>query len=156
MIAQFAKSKENVQRSNGFANLLSSQRNDSQPRFNRHTHRQGYGVSNSIDFINHTPISNHRVTSDGGTFLMKEPTKQQRRLGTADSGHGRQYLVTEYNQKMKDPHFTKTFSNNLSEHPKAYSFQKTEINHLLNAQERSKFVMRPSNYTFRLMRENYL
>ena len=72
MFSQQAKEK---QKSNGFGNLMSLESNTNLPRFNRHKNRQGYGISNSIDFISHSPISNFRVTSDGGTFLMKEPSR---------------------------------------------------------------------------------
>ena len=43
---------------------------------NRHATRQNRGVSNSIDFVNHSPVSRHRITTDGGTFPINDSTKQ--------------------------------------------------------------------------------
>ena len=123
---------------------------------NRHRSRQSYGVSNSIDFITHSPISHHRLTADGGFFPINDTSVHQRCMGTAESGHGRQYLVTDFTKRIKEPHFSKRFNEGLQKNPKAYSFQKTEFTSILNSGERDKFVMRPSNHTFRVMRENYL
>jgi len=74
---------------------------------NRHSSRND-GVSQSIDFVFHTEIKGARLASDGGACSIGSPGLSQRatkRLGTAEFGHGRQFLITDFTKHIKNPHF---------------------------------------------------
>ena len=49
-------------------------------------------MAHSIDFINHTEVRGPRQASDGGFFQMGysgQSAKAVKRLGTAETGHGK-------------------------------------------------------------------
>ena len=76
-------------------------------RANRHLSRND-GINHSVDFISHAEVRGPRISSDGGFFQMGYSGQSQRavkRLGTAESGHGRQFLITDFAKNQKDPHF---------------------------------------------------
>ena len=75
----------------------------------RHATRAA-GVSQSIDFVFHSPVALVRQRGDGGSFPTVDWSNQQRRLGTAQTGHGRHFLVSEFIKKANDPHFTEAFA----------------------------------------------
>ena len=122
---------------------------------NRHASRTG-GTSNSIDIVFHTEIKGPRQASDGGIFSIgsggqsKQATK---RLGTAESGHGRQFLITDFQKKIKDPHFQKDFGNNMQKLPTAFAFKKSEFSDINNSSTQTKNVIRPSDHIFNVIRQ---
>ena len=78
---------------------------------NKHASRNN-GVSVSIDFINHTEVKGPRLAADGGVFPVGHAglsSNAVRRLGTAESGHGRQFLITDFSKNIKNPHFSKAY-----------------------------------------------
>lgn len=79
---------------------------------NRHISRND-GSKPSIDFIYHTSLKGPRQASDGGIFPTHKGGRSANaphRLGTAESGHGRQFLVTDFSKNVKNPHFSKDWA----------------------------------------------
>jgi hypothetical protein len=54
--------------------------------------------SQPVDFVTHACVSKFRETSDGGMFPTKQVTTSK--LGTAETGHGKIYLVSDYVEKL--------------------------------------------------------
>ena len=70
---------------------------------NRHTSRNGGGDESnpSIDFVFHTAVHGPRQASDGGFFqqgFSGQSPMATKRLGTAESGHGRQFLISDFQE----------------------------------------------------------
>ena len=79
------------------------------------------------------PISVFRERTDGGTFPTTTVSQQQRRMGTAVTGHGRLYLVTDFVEKIKDPHFVESYDRDIKKYPKSYALKKSDFSTLMNA-----------------------
>ena len=119
---------------------------------NRHSTRSN--VSKSIDFVFHSPISTYRQRADGGIFPTSEVSSQQRRLGTASNGHGRQYLVSDFIRKANASHFSKGFAQKF-ETPKAFNVKKTEFTSHIEEMGQTYRMIRPNVHTMRAMQENF-
>ena len=52
-------------------------------------------------------------------------------MGTASSGHGRQYLVSEFVRKANDAHYMEAFAKQ-NNTPKAFNVKKTEFSSLID------------------------
>lgn len=118
---------------------------------NRHFSRNN-GCSHSIDFINHTEVRDARAASDGGFFTACELGRSAtaaKRLGTAERGHGRQFLVTDFVKNQKNPHFNARYEKlNLG----VFSMKRSEFSDISNAVGATKHVIRPSDHTFNQLR----
>ena len=64
----------------------------------------------------HTELKGTKLASDGGSFpvgasgLSRNAVK---RLGTAESGHGRQFLITDFQKNVKNPHFSDNYDSTM-------------------------------------------
>ena len=118
---------------------------------NRHMSRND-GVSHSIDFVNHTEVRGPREASDGGFFQVGysgQSARAVKRLGTAEFGHGRQFLITDFVKNQKDPHFNARYE---GVRPRAFSLKRSEFSDINNSVNATQAVIRPSEYTFKQMR----
>ena len=52
-------------------------------------------------------------------------------MGTATSGHGRQYLVSDFVRKANDAHYMDAFAKK-NDTPKAFNVKKTEFSSLID------------------------
>ena len=112
-------------------------------------------MAKSIDLVFHTPVSPARLLGDGsGQFPTMDFSNHQRRLGTASSGHGRQYLVSDFIKRANDPHYTESFKQKLQT-PKAFNVKKTEFTTLIESMGHTSRITRPSVHTQRAMQENF-
>ena len=75
-------------------------------------------------------------------------------MGTASSGHGRHYLVSEFIRKANDAHFDKQFAIK-NETPKAFNVKRSEFTPLVESMTETTRLIRPNNYTIRAMQENF-
>ena len=50
-----------------------------------------------------------------------------RRLGTADKGHNRQYLISDYLHKVDLPHFSGEYVKSLEQNKKEYHIHRNEL-----------------------------
>lgn len=77
---QIAKSQNrNNQKNLTFGNILGNESLLDSSKLNilnRHETRQNRGLSNSINFISHSPVTRHRITTEGGIFPMNDSTRQ--------------------------------------------------------------------------------
>ena len=104
-------------------------------RANRHESRNN-GLSHSIDFVFHTEIKGPRLASDGGVFPVGHGGQSPaavKRLGTAEGGHGKQFLITDFKKNIKNPHFSQNYSSNLAKQPKGFSFNRSEFSDVCNS-----------------------
>ena len=77
-------------------------------------------------------------------------SKAVKRLGTAEHGHGRQFLITDYLKNEKNPHFNARYG---ALNTKVFSFKRSEFQDINNAQGATKNIIRPSEFIFQLMRQ---
>jgi len=63
-------------------------------------------------------------------------------MGTAVTGHGRLYLVTDFVEKLKDPHYIESYDRDLQKYPKSYSFKKSEFSTITNALPETKALIK--------------
>jgi hypothetical protein len=63
----------------------------------RHHSRLHSQEQPSINFVSHTPINTNIMTrqQEGGSFPTKVWSKAQERLGTSQTGHRVQYLISD-------------------------------------------------------------
>ena len=129
-------------------------RRRSEMSMNKHATRAA-GVSQSIDFVFHSQISPFRQRGEGsGTFPTVDFGSQQRRMGTASSGHGRHYLVSDFVRKANDAHYMEAFAKK-TETPKAFNVKKTEFTTHIESMGSTGKMIRPSNYTMKAMQDNF-
>ena len=96
-----------------------------------------------------------RLASDGGVFPVGHGGQSPaavKRLGTAERGHGKQFLITDFKKNIKNPHFSQNYSSNLAKQPKGFSFNRSEFSDVCNSIGASSNVMRPSDHTFNIIR----
>ena len=121
----------------------------------KHASRAADPLSRSIDFISHSPVSQHRLRGEGtGTFPNVDFGWPQRRLGTSSQGHGRHYLVSEFVKKANDAHYQVSFAKK-TETPKAFNITRTEFTNLVESTGETNRITRPSNFTMKAMQDNY-
>ena len=121
---------------------------------NRHQSRND-GKTLSIDFVYHCAIKGARQGSDGGVFpkgLSGQSRQAVKRLGTAENGHGRQFLITDFTKNIKNPHFSASFDATIKQSPQAYSFKRSEFSDINNSVGATKHEIRPSDHTFNAIR----
>ena len=99
-------------------------------------------VGQSIDILSHAVVSPYRINCEGGTWPTRPCTKQQPRLGTAETGHGRRYIITDFYQKFHTPQVSETFESDLKEYPKSYNLKRTELVRLMNAMPQMRELIR--------------
>ena len=102
---------------------------------NRH-HSRNDGVSRSIDFVFHTELKGAKLASDGGSFPVGAAgfsSNAVKRLGTAESGHGRQFLITDFQKSVKKPHFSDNYERTFKKSPQAFSFKRSEFSDICNS-----------------------
>ena len=75
-----------------------------------------------------------------------------KRLGTAEAGHGRQFLITDFHKNIKNTHFNSNHAMTIGQSPKAYSFKRSEFSDITNSIGATKTVIRPSDHTFNVLR----
>lgn len=63
-------------------------------------------------------------------------------MGTAVTGHGRLYLVTDFVEKLKDPHFVESYDRDIQKYPKSYALKKSDFTTILNALPETKALIR--------------
>lgn len=59
------------------------------------------------------------------------------------------YLVTEFNKKLKDAHFTPNYAGDYAAYPKSYAFKKSEFLEIQNALKETKQVIKTNVFTRR-------
>ena len=75
-------------------------------------------------------------------------------MGTASSGHGRHYLVSDFVKKANDAHFMESFAKK-TETPKAFNVKKNEFTRMVDSMGATGRMIRPSNYTMKAMQDNF-
>ena len=70
-------------------------------------------------------------------------------MGTASEGNGRISLVTDFNEKLKNPHFNPSFVTDFNGQPKAYNFKKSDFLEITNAYPETKQVIKTNVFTRR-------
>ena len=123
---------------------------------NRH-HSRNDGLSRSIDFVFHTELNGPKLASDGGSFPVGASGMSRnavKRLGTAESGHGRQFLITDFQKNIKNPHFSNNYDNTIKQKPQAFSLKRSEFSDICNSRGATNNVIRYSDHTFNVLRQS--
>ena len=105
--------------------------------------------------MNHTKVTGPRLASDGGVFdvgYSGQSRNAVKRLGTATTGHGRQFLITEFKKNLNSPHFSPNYNSNLNNQPDHFKFKRTEFSDRLNTQGANNKLCRPSEFLFNVLK----
>jgi hypothetical protein len=90
---------------------------------------------------------------EGGQWPTHKTNRKGDRLGTAETGHLRKYLVTEVIHQRDQPHYFKEFAKGFEENPRLYNMHKhPETAPFVEANPKTLALLRPNFETMK--REN--